>query len=94
MESVTGKVARGFVVWRDSGCFEGVINCYYAIKTVQESSAGLTRWEILSSFGLLSFPPVSGRQIRQIFSALAAVAALTRVAKELQGPPKDVFTPC
>lgn len=77
------KILRG-----DSGWIKGVINGYSAIKTVQESSAGLTSWEILSlsGFGLLGFPPVWGRQVRQVLSALAAVAVLTNGAK---GPPKD-----
>lgn len=57
LQSVTMKVLRHFVVWRDSVWIKGMINCYCAIKTVQESSAGLTRWEILSSFCLFGSPP-------------------------------------
>lgn len=92
--AVTMKVLRCFGVWRHSVWIKGMINCYCAIKTVQESSVGLTRWEILSSFWLVGFPPAWGRQVSQTLSALAAVAALTDVAKGLQGLPNDIFTPC
>lgn len=62
------KVLRGFVTQRNSGLIKGVINCYYAVKTVFRKAPQYWpggRISLSLVFGLLGFPPVWERQVRQ-----------------------------